>query len=460
METNGANDHISETENGEGEEKTSDETEVSISEQIKATPVRSSVGLITGYRNRRISSNWTSAMSRTQTPRTKRLRTHTESPTNLVNESSPRGDNLTLEEIIDSRINAALDPARTEVSELREEVKAIKAENKRLKERCVKIDSQARKKNLKIWGIIEQNKESRFDIKKTVLQLLHDYSINVDSRDIDSVFRIGAKEEKTNRCTLVHFVHLEDKVLTQSRGRDMYRDYAVTLEDDFPPEIESNRRELKPLFLAANRSKNEAGKHKYRAALNADKLTVNGQRYTVNNTNRLPNELQPKNVSTPQKHGITAFFTKSSPLSNHYSAPQRIEGTDYSSNEQYYMEQKALCFADTTTARNVMKEHDPKIQKAMCKKFDKLDQTAWHNKRLNVMRIGLEGKFRQNEQLKDFLLATDNTNILECNRADPFWGIGMGLNNPQIWIRNSWTGKAKNQLGLLLMDLRTELRRH
>lgn len=148
------NDHISDTKNGEGDENKPDEPVGTTNEQGNATPVRSSVGLITGYRNRRISSNWTNAMSRAQTPRSHRLRTQTESPTNLEGASTPRGDNLTLEQIIDSRINAALDPERTEVNELREEVKAIKAEKKKLKERCVKIDSQSRKKNLKIWVLL------------------------------------------------------------------------------------------------------------------------------------------------------------------------------------------------------------------------------------------------------------------------------------------------------------------
>lgn len=84
METNGDKDHISDTENGEGDETNrvndhntdtdnakGDETGETITEQSMATPVRSSMGLLTGYRNRRIRSNWTSAMSRTQTPRYK-----------------------------------------------------------------------------------------------------------------------------------------------------------------------------------------------------------------------------------------------------------------------------------------------------------------------------------------------------------------------------------------------------
>ena len=75
------------------------------------------------------------------------------------------------------------------------------------------------------------------------------------------------------------------------------------------------------------------------------------------------------------------------------------------------------------------------------------------------MRTGLQAKFSQNPHLKSFLLNTKDTNILECNKFDPFWGIGIALNNPEVWIRNSWVGKAKNQLGHLLMELRTELKR-
>ena len=84
---------------------------------------------------------------------------------------------------------------------------------------------------------------------------MHEYNINIEHRDLDldSVFWIGAKEETTSRCTLVPFVHLEDKVQTLNRGRDMNRDYGVILEDNFLPEIKTNRRDLKPLLQAANR---------------------------------------------------------------------------------------------------------------------------------------------------------------------------------------------------------------
>ena len=123
------------------------------------------------------------------------------------------------------------------------------------------------------------------------------------------------------------------------------------------------------------------------------------------------------------------------------------------------MHQKALVFGDQATASQVLKIHKPVTQKAMGKNFYRMDQTAWHDRRVELMRIGLKAKFSQNQALSEFLVGTGKTNILECNTLDTFWGIGMSLNNPKIWIRNSWVQKAENKLGSLLMELRIELKR-
>ena len=63
----------------------------------------------------------------------------------------------------------------------------------------------------------------------------------------------------------------------------MYSDYGVRLEDDFPPEIEDRKKDLRPVLQAANRCKDDRGELKYKAFLNADKLTINGKHYTTNN---------------------------------------------------------------------------------------------------------------------------------------------------------------------------------
>lgn len=445
----------------EQEEQAATQTEQSVVEPPKGLKMAHRI-LTSSYKQRRRGVNLLNARGGQQTPSAKRQRSRTNSGSSTEgNDIQPLdSEETSWQDIMDSRIREAMTPAYLEIDEMREEMKDLKEENKKLSDRCIKIDSQSRKRNLKIWGLLEAKRETKFDLKQQVVSLLGEYDIIINHRDIDSVFRIGAKDDRVTRCTLVHFIHMADKEQTLSMGRQMYMDYQVRLDDDYPAEIEEHRRDLKPVLHAAKRSRDETGKPKYRANLHADRLIINGKQYTVDNTHRLPNELKLENVSTKQKDGITAFFTKHSPLSNHHQAEQEIEGAKYTSNEQYYMQQKAYTFGDPTTAEKIMREADPKIQKGMCKKYDKLDQTAWNNKKLDTMRTGLRAKFTQNPHLTNFLIKTGTTNILECNRADKFWGIGMAMNNPDIWVRNSWTGKAKNHLGRLLMDLRTELKRN
>ena len=310
-------------------------------QSLKETP-RGPPRNLTGYRQRRTGLNWISARGRPQTPSAKRQRSRTNSASSADETLSPERDMLDWQDLMDSRIRAALEPVHLEKEEMKAELNELREENKRLNNKCIKLDSQSRKKNLKIWGIIEARKETKSDLKEQVLSLLAEYNINLNPRDLDSVFRIGTKEDNTTRCTLVHFLHMDDKIVTLSRGRHMFKDYGVRLDDDYPIEIEDNRRDLKPVMHAAKNMKDEAGKHKYSAKLNADRLIINGKPYTVNNTQRLPNELKPENLSTLQKDCITAFFTKHSPLSNHHKADQKIENTKYSSNEQFYMQQKHM----------------------------------------------------------------------------------------------------------------------
>ena len=362
------------------------------------------------YKQRRSRTRWAPTAGRVQTPRAKRARTHTESLSSV--EGTPTPFNTHESDERDPSDPHIISVILEELAEMREQLQDLSIENKRLDDRCTKLDCLSRKNNLKIWNILEGSRETKYDIKRTVMSLLEEYGVNLNARDIGSVYRLGPKRSDKTRCTMVHFFHAEDKELVKSRGKQIYFDYNVRLEDDFPLEIETNRRELKPVLRAAAKYRNEKGERKYNAFLNVDKLHVNGRTYTVENTEKLPDELKLENISTPRNDKITAFFTKNSPLSNHFTADQKIQDVEYSSNEQYYMHQKALTFGDITTAEDVLNVQNPITQKALCKKFDKRDQTAWHNKRIEVMETGLKAKFHQNPELADFLVATGNTNIL------------------------------------------------
>ena len=64
-------------------------------------------------------------------------------------------------------------------------------------------------------------------------------------------------------------------------------------------------------------------------------------------------------------------------------------------------------------------------------------------------------KFSQHEDLKDALLATANTSIAEAS-TNAIWGIGLKLQNPDVWDTNKWSGK--NIMGQMLEKVRDILK--
>ena len=70
------------------------------------------------------------------------------------------------------------------------------------------------------------------------------------------------------------------------------------------------------------------------------------------------------------------------------------------------------------------------------------------------MKIGLEAKFRDTK----LLVGTGDSVLMEASPFDKFWGVGLSMYNHRIWTKNNWIGTAKNTMGLLLSDLRREIR--
>ena len=62
------------------------------------------------------------------------------------------------------------------------------------------------------------------------------------------------------------------------------------------------------------------------------------------------------------------------------------------------------------------------------------------------MRRVLKAKFEQNAQFLEALLSTGTRNIIQRDKNDSYWGDGHD-------------GSGRNRLGILLMEVREELRR-
>ena len=73
---------------------------------------------------------------------------------------------------------------------------------------------------------------------------------------------------------------------------------------------------------------------------------------------------------------------------------------------------------------------------------------GWSKIRFDRMRLALRAKFTQHEDLLELLLATGDTQLVECatvdNTVNRLWG--------------EVDGRGKNMLGTMLVETRTELR--
>jgi N-glycosidase YbiA len=128
-------------------------------------------------------------------------------------------------------------------------------------------------------------------------------------------------------------------------------------------------------------------------------------------------------------------------LSNYYSFYLVIpyEGKNYKSVEHAYQAAKT---DDETIREKIMKCTSPGGAKKIGKTI-KLSED-WNVKKLQVMEQLVRFKFTNHPLMKEKLLATSKDTLIEGNTwNDTFWGVCKG--------------KGDNNLGKILMKIRTEL---
>lgn len=133
-------------------------------------------------------------------------------------------------------------------------------------------------------------------------------------------------------------------------------------------------------------------------------------------------------------------------LSNFFSLPRPLllEGKEWPTSEHYFQAQQFInTDPDHAEAIRLTK---PPIKAWRMGNDDSHPRCAdWKMVKDDVMRKAVRAKFRQNPELRDKLLATDDARLVEHTPSDSYWGDGGD-------------GKGLNRLGEILMQIRTELR--
>ena len=142
-------------------------------------------------------------------------------------------------------------------------------------------------------------------------------------------------------------------------------------------------------------------------------------------------------------------------LSNWYLSDFEMNGIKYSSMEQYMMYQKAVLFSDNEIAEQILATSDVGKIKALGRKVKKYNDIIWNGMRQIIIYEGLLEKFRQNDDLKNELLATGQDILAECAVQDRIWGIGLSMKDEKRFNMDEWQGQTL--LGFGLMRVRAVL---
>lgn len=126
-------------------------------------------------------------------------------------------------------------------------------------------------------------------------------------------------------------------------------------------------------------------------------------------------------------------------------------------SEQYFMYLKALHFKEPDTAKYIL--DNPMLRpidyKHLGRKLPNYDVygPSWESSRVKVMAKVVYYKFR-NPELKDMLLKTGDSYLVEASPYDSYWGAGMSADK----IYKVEDIKGSNNLGKLIMAVRSKIK--
>ena len=139
------------------------------------------------------------------------------------------------------------------------------------------------------------------------------------------------------------------------------------------------------------------------------------------------------------------FFRKGEPfseLSNFAFSEFEADGVRWPTVEHYFQAQK---FKDAAHRERIRGARSPMEAKTLGQTRQVPIRSDWETVKEEVMKKALRLKF-QNPHLRSLLLSTKNRMLVEDSPYDRYWGCGRDE-------------KGKNRLGILLMEVRDEIRK-
>ena len=407
------------------------------------------------------------------------MATHTPKRPNSEMSFSPEGPpgqdylRTMLQEVMDKKLRQVLDekfgehiaPVKQEIAKLQQhihvmkekhesEIRVLKQENQKQKAHIEKLESYQRRNNIRFYNISE-NKDENLD--QFLIEICNKYLESnelLDSRSFERAHRIGKFVSGKQRIVVARVAHYKEKVAILKARKHLNDGEKINISDDFTNKVEQRHRKLYPVMKAIKAKMGIQDRAK--VYLKEDKICIGGMLYAENELDTLPDEYNLQSLFTPQRGEVTAFYTQFSPFSNHYLCDFKVGGEKYSSFEKYLFTALADKFGDHSLKLKITKEDNPVVIKRLGKNINNFDESIWQRDIQDILQQGLRCKFEQNPKLTELLLSTGDTKIAEASKFDRRYGVGLSLQDPDLWQKDKWLGQ--NRMGRALMAVRDYLK--
>lgn len=308
--------------------------------------------------------------------------------------------------------------------------------------------------NLLIDGLPETPNEDEAALAQKVLDFCQNI-LATTGVAIDEASRMGRpRKDGTARTTFIHFTKsryrksvwsARDKLRTKENSK--YR-----LKEDCPRKLKQLNALLLQIAYVAKQKKNEYDS----AVVTNFVLYVNYRPYFPWDLNKLPAELTPERVCTPESDLAVVFFTGYSPLSNHHTSPFELDGNKYNNVEQYLAYEKANMAGDARLMDKALHTENPADCKVILNSLREPQLVnKWNEAAYDLAKRSLIAKFQQNRDLATFLLETYPKRLGEAS-ANKIWGIGLSIYSPDRLSCDKWRGQ--NILGRAMQAVREIIR--
>lgn len=315
----------------------------------------------------------------------------------------------------------------------------------------LKIKADMRCLNLIIEGIREPRSDREGSTRRQVYNFCRN-TLGLSSVEIDTAYRLGKPRPSSAppRPMFVRFSRLCDReevwrAKSRLYDRPYYNQFAI--KEDLPIQLRPIMAALQRVFQAARKFP-----EKYSVAIRDYKIYVNGIAYEVKDLESLPKDIRPSRISTPGNSEAVVFFGKDSKFSNHFYAPFVVDDIEFATMEQFLAHSRARFADDQTLMDRALDSSDPAEAKRVLNLLHGAPgQIYWEAERHDILISGLLAKFRQNNNLKDYLISSEDRQLGEASR-NKIWGIGLTLADKGRLNTKLW--KGENLLGKTLMEVR------